>query len=191
MQFPIEPFVVSGEGVLIPPDRDRWVTAAMFDAAGHKPSYTVIEVAHVFFGKSPHWLRKRMWERQDRFQVDRTDAGHRRFGLHRIEDLAHILLEDGAISPLQFAMTIRIIKSTAILNMYEIGDSGFLLDHWNGAQMLRREIITQLMDRLEHWDAKRAQRHPSEPTDAMLTVAARVIRDYEIDKQEARKYDHH
>lgn len=155
MQYPIEPFVISGEGVLTPPDRSRWVTAEMFAAAKRKPVFTVIEVAHVFFGKSTTWLRKRLWERQDTFDVERTESGHRRFGLHQIEDLAHLLLEDEAITPHQFAMTVRMIKASAILNLYELGDSGFLIDHWNGAQQDRRELITLVMDALETFDAGR------------------------------------
>src|SRR3954468_3726401 len=100
MQYPIEPFVVSGEGVLTPPGRDRWVTKEMYKKAGERPNFTAQEVGEVFFGKSTVWLRKRLSERYARFEPNRTDSNHRRFGLHQIEDFAHMLLEDEAISPL-------------------------------------------------------------------------------------------
>jgi hypothetical protein len=161
MQYPVEPFVISGEGVLTPPDRERWVTEEMFTASGQTPTFTVIEVANCFFGKSPVWLRKRLWEIQ--YEPTRTDSNHRRFGLHQVEEFAYILLENNKLSPLHFAMAIRIIKSIAILNLYEIGDSGFLLSHWNGAQMPRRQAITLLMERLEEADADRAADPPLSP----------------------------
>jgi hypothetical protein len=175
MQFPIEPFVVSGEGVLTPPNRDRWVTAEMFEQAGGKPVYTAIEVAHAFFGKSTTWLRKRLAERKGTFETPRTDAGHRRFGLNHIEDFAHVLLEDDAISPLQFAMTIRVIKSVAILNLYEIGDTGFLLDHWNGAIMQRRQVVTALMELLEMIDAGRKVTDEGSDFDSALFITAQAF----------------
>jgi hypothetical protein len=176
MQYPIEPFVISGEGVLTPRDRTRWVTERMFLDAGRKPSYTVIEVAHVFFGKSPVWLRKRLWERRETYQVSKTDAGHRRFGLHDIEEFAHLLLQAERISPTQFAMTIRIVKSVAILNTYEIGDTGFLLAHWNGALASRRTAISLVMDWLESGDAQVHPEHSDPVVERHLTVATRALR---------------
>ncbi len=155
MQYPIEPFIVSGEGVLTPPDRTHWVTEEMFLRAGQSPTFTALEVAHVFFGKSTVWLRQRLVERRDVYSPQRTDSGHRRFGLHDIENFAHILLVDKVISPLQFAMTIRVIKSVAILNLYEIGDGGFLVSHWNGASLSRRQVITLAMEQMEHADDNR------------------------------------
>lgn len=155
MQYPIEPFVLSGEGVLTPPDRARWVTEEMFLRAGQSPTFTALEVAHVFFGKSTVWLRQRLVERRENYSPQRTNSGHRRFGLHDVEDFAHILLMDKVISPLQFAMTIRVIKAVAILNLYEIGDGGFLVSHWNDASSLRRQAVTLVMEQLEHLDADR------------------------------------
>jgi hypothetical protein len=60
VEYPIEPFVISGEGVLTPPDRDRWVTKEMVTKAGGLPVFTVQQVSEVFFGKSATWLRKRL-----------------------------------------------------------------------------------------------------------------------------------
>lgn len=175
MEYPIEPFVISGEGVLTPPDRDRWVTEEMFIEKGRLPTFTVQQVSEVFFGKSPTWLRKRLWERSSRFAPDKTDSGHRRFGLHQIEDLAHMLLEDDAISPLQFAMVIRMVKSSAVQHLYEIGDTGFLLGHWNGAIMRRRDIITRLMARLEELDAGRESDLGDSPTERAISEAADAV----------------
>ena len=173
MQFPIEPFVISGEGVLTPPDRDRWITEEMYQKAGQKPTFTVIEVSNCFFNKSAVWLRKRLWE--TRYEPVRTGSGHRRFGLHHIEEFAHILLEDNKLSPLHFAMAIRIIKSLAIQNLYEIGDTGFLLRHWNGAIMARRQAITMVMERLEEDDAGREPAPDGSEVQQALARAAEAV----------------
>lgn len=152
----VEPFVINGEGVLTPPDRDRWVTAAMVRAAEDGPSYAVGEVSKIFFAHSPHWLRNRLTELAETFVTGRTDGGHRRFDLHDIEELAHRLLVDGKISAFQFAMTIRMVKAAALMHHYEIGDTGFLLRYWNGAIAERRRAITDVMEALQHFDAGRA-----------------------------------
>lgn len=150
----IEPFIVSGEGVLTPPGRDRWVTEEMFRQRERSPEYSMQEVA-VFFGHPTAWLRKKLWERSERWQASRSDAGHRQFGLHQIEDLAHLLLADGVLKPLAFAMVIRHVKASAIQHRYEIGDTGFLMEHWNGAQRQRRQLVVQVMELLELMDAER------------------------------------
>jgi hypothetical protein len=174
VQYPVEPFVITAEGVLTPPGRDRWVTEAMYRGVGSKPQYTLAEVAQVFFGRSSTWMRKKLAERKDRYQADRTEAGHRRFGLNHIEDLAHLFLEESLISPLQFAMTIRIIKACAILALYEIGDTGFLLDHWNGAQRERRVAITRVMEALESFDAGRPYTGQTELEKSVLEAALAI-----------------
>jgi DNA-binding transcriptional MerR regulator len=147
-----EPFVISGEGVLTPPDRDRWVTPEM---AASGPTYAAKEVAEVFFAKSTNWLRKRLWERREDWDPDRTDAGHRRFNLAQIEDLAHLLLRERAMKPSEFAMIIRHVKASAIQHGLQIGDTGFLLAHWNGQLPARRQLILLVLERLELWDAGR------------------------------------
>lgn len=177
MQYPIEPFVVSGEGVLTPPDRERWVTEKMFLAAGRAPTYTALEVAHVFFGKSTIWLRQRLVERRETYDPPRTESGHRRFGLHDVEDFAHILLADKAISPLQFAMTVRVVKSLAIMNLYEIGDTGFLVSHWNGASQMRRHVIGMVLDQMEHLDGGRDLPNYGKDIEKAAKALARAERD--------------
>lgn len=183
MQYPIEPFVISGEGVLTPPGRDRWVTEEMFIKAGRLPTFTVQQVSEVFFGLSGTWLRKRLWERAARFTPGKTQSGHRRFGLHQIEDFAHMLLEEDKISPLQFAMIIRNVKTSAIQHRYEIGDTGFLIGHWNGAIMKRRDLITQVMERLEEWDAGRSTISKT-PIDQAVDEAALAIQRAELLSEE-------
>lgn len=180
MQYPIEPFVISGEGVLTPPGRDRWVTKEMFVEKGRLPTFTVQQVSEVFFGMSGTWLRKRLWERSTRFTPGKTDSGHRRFGLHQIEDFAHMLLEEDKISPLQFAMVIRMIKSSAIQHLYEIGDTGFLLGHWNGAIMTRRQALTRVMERLEEMDAGRTRNLDDPEIERAISEAATAIRRAEL-----------
>lgn len=180
MQYPIEPFVISGEGVLTPPGRDRWVTKEMVTKAGLLPTFTVQQVSEVFFGKSATWLRKRLWERSARYQPGKTKSGHRRFDLHQIEDLAHLLLEEDKISPLQFAMVIRMVKSSAIQHLYEIGDTGFLLGHWNGAIMARRQVVTRVMERLEELDAARMRDLDDPAIERAISEAADAIHRAEL-----------
>jgi DNA-binding transcriptional MerR regulator len=147
-----EPFVISGEGVLTPPDRDRWVTPEM---AAEGPTYAAKEVAEVYFAKSTNWLRKRLWERREDWDPDRTDAGHRRFNLSQIEDLAHLLLRERALTPQEFAMIIRHVKASALQHGYTLGDTGFLLAHWNGQLAARRQMVLLILQRLEELDAGR------------------------------------
>jgi len=180
MEYPIEPFVINGEGVLTPPDRDRWVTEEMFREKGGLPTFTVQQVSEVFFGLSAIWLRKRLWERAAWFEPGKTKSGHRRFGLHQIEDFAHLLLEDGKISPLQFTMVIRMIKSSAIQHLYEIGDTGFLQGHWNGALMVRRQVVTRVMERLEEMDAGREPDLGDLEVERAISEAATAIRRAEL-----------
>jgi DNA-binding transcriptional MerR regulator len=147
-----EPFVISGEGVLEPPDRDRWVTPEM---AAKGPTYATKEVAEVFFGKSTNWLRKRLFGYREDWEPDRTDAGHRRFNLSQIEDLAHLLLRERALKPPEFAMIIRHVKASALQHGYTLGDTGFLLEHWNGQLASRRQMVLLVLQRLEELDAGR------------------------------------
>lgn len=147
-----EPFVISGEGVLTPPDRERWVTPEMTTEG---PTYAVKEVAEVFFAKSATWLRKRLWQVRDDWDSGRTDAGHRRFDLAQIEDLAHLFLRAAVLKPPEFAMVIRHVKASALQNEYAIGDTGFLLAHWNGQLAARRQMILLVLQRLEELDAGR------------------------------------
>ena len=179
-----EPFVISGEGVLTPPDRDRWITPQMtLDG----PTYAVKEVAEVFFAKSSNWLRKLLWLRKDDWDAaDRTDAGHRRFNLRQIEDLAHLLLRERVIKPLEFAMVIRHVKASALQHGYQIGDAGFLLHHWNGQLAARRQLIVLVLQRLEELDAGREPDHfPDEEHERAVEEATQAIRLGELLRWEA------
>lgn len=173
MEVPLEPFVVSGEGVLTPPGRSRWVTAEMVEKFGGKPVYTMAE-ASVFFGRGSTWLRRRM-EARPEFSVGRTAAGHRCFTLYQIESLAHALLTERELSPLHFAMVVRMVKSAAILHAYEIGDAGFLQERWNGALHLRRQAISAVMDRLEHVDAAVPLPHRDSLVGQLVDDAAKAV----------------
>jgi hypothetical protein len=68
------------------------------------------------------------------------------------------------------------IKSSAVLNLYEIGDSGFLQGHWNGAQRERRLAITHLMTRLEELDAGRPRELLVPAAERAISEAATAIR---------------
>jgi hypothetical protein len=173
VEVPLEPFIVSGEGVLTPSGRSYWVTPEMVAEYGGKPSYAMQE-ASVFFGRGANWLRRRM-EARPEFPVNRSSAGYRQFTLHQIELLAHTLLTDRELSPLHFAMVIRMIKSAAILHTYEIGDTGFLQAHWNGALHLRRQAISAVMDHLEHHDAHAPLHHRDALTEQLVEEAAKSV----------------
>jgi DNA-binding transcriptional MerR regulator len=179
-----EPFVISGEGVLTPPDRDRWVTPEM---AAEGPTYAAKEVAEVYFAKSTNWLRKRLWERREDWDPDRTDAGHRRFNLSQIEDLAHLLLRERALKPQEFAMIIRHVKASALQHGYALGDTGFLLAHWNGQLSARRQMVLLVLQRLEELDAGREPIHPDREFDLALDTAVRGIRSGEAMIQKGLK----
>lgn len=173
MEVPLEPFVVSGEGVLTPSGRPYWVTAEMVRRYGDQPAYAMQQAA-VFFGRGTTWLRRRM-EARPEFPVSRTEAGYRQFDLHQIERLAHTLLADGELSPLHFAMVIRMVKSAAILHTYEIGDTGFLQHYWNGSLHLRRKAIETVMDGLEYADAHLTLRHRDSLTEQLADDATKAV----------------
>lgn len=83
-----------------------------------EPRFSVAEVAKVFFGRSPHWLR---WvERKGRIKFDgepvsvsRTEVGARTYTLADVEKMAHGLAATGAIEPVNLIYALRIVQSVA------------------------------------------------------------------------------
>ena len=83
-----------------------------------QPVYTVSEVAKVFFGKSPHWIRWR--EKNDFFVLDgeqvggsRTPEGARRYTLSDIEKMAHALAGREAINGAQLTNALMMVQTSA------------------------------------------------------------------------------
>jgi hypothetical protein len=68
------------------------------------------------------------------------------------------------------------IKSSAIQHLYEIGDTGFLLGHWNGAVMARRQVVPRVMERLEEMDAGRMRELGDPAIERAISEAAAAIR---------------
>lgn len=83
-----------------------------------EPVFTVSEVAKVFFGRSPHWVRWR--ERKGFFILDgeevgthRTDEGARRYTLADVEKMAHALAQKEAINGAQLANALLMVRTCA------------------------------------------------------------------------------
>jgi len=128
-----EQVVVVMEGAF-PEDRRFWTDESMEE----KPTFTVSEVAKVFFAKGPDWLRWRSdpvplpnQRREDmkfpdgwfildgeRLEAKRTPAGARYYTLFDIERMAHALHQNGGIGPEQLARIVRIVKAMAELYGY-------------------------------------------------------------------------
>lgn len=87
------------------------------------PTFTVSEVAKVFFGRSPHWVRWR--ERKGFFTLDgedvsghRTETGARSYTLGDIEQMAHALAQNGAINGTQLNLALVLLKTSGQVHGY-------------------------------------------------------------------------
>jgi hypothetical protein len=123
---------------LTPEGRDYWIYPEMLQTDKNGvlvPSYTVKEVALVFFAKSADWLRWRsrpvhphepQEPHSDRCRPDgyfvlddepivpeRTEHGARVYSLANVERMAHALTQNGGMSTEELIETIMIIKWTA------------------------------------------------------------------------------
>lgn len=88
-----------------------------------KPTYSVAEVAKMFFGRSPHWIRwreRKGWIELDGEKVatERTEVGARRYTLTDIEKMAHALAQTGAIDPEQLHNALRVVQYQARIYGY-------------------------------------------------------------------------
>lgn len=107
--------IIEGEGI----DPDRM----MFDGVDQSksPTFTMGEVAKLFFGRSTSWLRVK--ERDGEFVLDgveivpsRSETNWRKFVLADIERLAHALASSGAITPHHLMQTLRILKAQGVMS---------------------------------------------------------------------------
>lgn len=92
------------------------------------PLFTVSEMAKVFFARTNHWIR---WlEQNDKLMLDRPDGERVEVGLRRndkkgrvytlsdIEEIAHALAQNGAITGSQLRLTLLLVKVQAQMNQY-------------------------------------------------------------------------
>jgi hypothetical protein len=119
------PIIVSGEGLLVPTDRPYWTSPEMFNQRYGRPSFTKREVAQ-FFGRSVTWLVHFALDHVDEeigpVEPLKTSGGRKRWTLHQIELLAHLNLRAHQITVDHFSHIINIIKSTATMYGYDVGD---------------------------------------------------------------------
>lgn len=126
-----DPLVIA-DPELLPSGRRFWTDDSMFelDKDGRpKPSFAVQEVAKVFFGRGPDWLRWR-YRRVERdgevilpygyfvldgvpLETKKTPAGARYYSLADIERMAHALAQTGGIDGAQLANTVLLVKTIA------------------------------------------------------------------------------
>lgn len=103
-------------------DIDTSVIPDRFDPDGNPlpgPKFSVSEVAKVFFGRTPHWIR---WlENQGRTTLEgrpvataRTEHGSRQYTLGDIELLAHALNENDAIDMAQLVLAVNTARNIAL-----------------------------------------------------------------------------
>jgi hypothetical protein len=110
-----------------PPDGRRfWLSDSMLPEGRRgqiKPTFTITQVAKVFFARSADWLRW-LGTKQNAeggvFELDgqaleikRTESGNRVYTLVDVERLAHALLEHGKIDGVQFTTAINILRLMA------------------------------------------------------------------------------
>lgn len=121
-----ESIIVSGEGQLFPKGREYWTSPEMLREG--KPTFGVAEVAKSFMARSPVWLRMRLWRgfghEDDLGQIvpQRTEAGHRKWTLYDIERTARAFLNEHALTLADFARTVNVVKASAYLYGFDIGE---------------------------------------------------------------------
>ena len=90
------------------------------------PSFTISEMAKFFFARTKHWVR---WLEQGgkltltdldgsqrRVGDRRNDKGGRIYYLRDIEEVAHALAQNSAISGLQLLRTLHLVNTSAEMN---------------------------------------------------------------------------
>lgn len=82
------------------------------------PTFTVTEMAKVFFGRSSHWVR--LHESEGKLVLDgspvgarRTQAGARVYNLADVEQISHALAQQGEISGRQLNDALLIVSTMA------------------------------------------------------------------------------
>lgn len=113
--LPVDPFVQ----ILITDseiDTDRMMLEGL--PMDRSPTFSVSEVAKVFFARSDHWMRWR--ERKGFFEIDgaaagtRTEAGARTYTLADAESVLHAAARSGAISGVQLLIGLKIVRALAV-----------------------------------------------------------------------------
>jgi hypothetical protein len=177
-----EPIILSVENRLFPASRNYWTTPDMLDRDG-RPYFTAQEVAKGFLGRSPIWLRMRLWRGYGAVELDRTDSGHRRWRLYDIEHMARQFLEENALQLADYARTVNVIKAVAHLYQFDLGDYDpmattipFELDP------IRMKTLQAVLYRLEAEDAGYTDPEAQEAADEHLVARAawawRGLEDY-------------
>lgn len=88
------------------------------------PVFSVGEVGRFFFARTSHWMR---WvERNGKLVLDgepvaqeRSDAGSRKYTLSDVEEAAHALASNGAISGTQLRHALELVAIQAELHGYK------------------------------------------------------------------------
>lgn len=88
-----------------------------------KPHYTVSEVAKFFFARSAHWVRWR--EKEGDLMLDgqpvgttRSNGNARIYTLSDVENMAHALAQNGAITIGQLSNALVLVRAEAALYEY-------------------------------------------------------------------------
>lgn len=103
-----------------------------------KPTFTITQVAKIFFARSADWLRWLGAQHEKEggiFELDgeelvikRTESGNRVYTLVDVERLAHALLQHHKISGIQFSTTIGLVRLMAfqygILTDADVSEGG-------------------------------------------------------------------
>jgi len=109
-----------------PHGRQYWVTEEMLphDRTGVvKPTFTIAQVAQVFFARSGDWIRYLEGLGEEALMLDgkileprRTISGSRYYTLSDVEKMAHALLQNQRIDVMQFIAVIELVRWMAFQN---------------------------------------------------------------------------
>ncbi len=103
-------------------DATHFILEGIDTSAG--PVFSVGEVGRFFFARTSHWMR---WvERQGKLVLDgsavasdRSEAGSRKYTLTDVEQAAHALATNGAISGTQLRLVLSLVATQAELHGYK------------------------------------------------------------------------
>jgi hypothetical protein len=119
-----QPTIVIGDAAI---DPDKWLFPRQFEPAKPgsmvRPTFTVTEVAKLFFARSSAWMRnnerKATLDEQPLVEFLGRGAGERReYTLYDIERIAHAFAQGGIINGERLRIALRLLQLEALLWRY-------------------------------------------------------------------------
>lgn len=175
-------FIIPASGTLVPLDRPYWTNETMVNQRFMTPTFTTIEVAQVFFGRSRTWFKHLMHLEADEvgpIDVPRADTHNqpRRWRLYDIERFAHVLLIHHVIGLNHFSLVLHTIRCVATMYGYDVGDRRFD-SMWRVGEDPVRALAMELIDAQLHADEETPTVGETERLADLAAWAIRKLEDH-------------